>query len=87
MYSTDIPEWKISRTFEEHLQNMGKTLKKGCVRQPLLQVDSTCCPPDILHMKKGIISKLVNQLVNWAIVQNREDKLIDEMTRNKIHFR
>ena len=60
---------------------------KGCIRQPLLEVDASCCPPDILHMKKGIISKLVNQLVNWCVVQKRETQLLDEMKRHKIHFR
>ena len=65
----------------------GKKNNKGCIREPLLHVDSSSCPPDILHMKKGIISKLINQLVNWAVVQKREDKLMTEMKRNKIYFR
>ena len=69
-----------------HMMKDAET-NKGCIREPLLQVDSSSCPPDILHMKKGIISKLVNQLVNWSIVQHREDKLLQEMKRNKIHFR
>ena len=60
---------------------------KGYIREPLLKVDASSCPPDMLHMKKGIISKLVNQLVNWAIVQKREEKLMAEMKRHKIHFR
>ena len=85
---TDVSDWPIERTFENHMQSLRNSQNhQGCIRPPLLEVDSASCPPDILHMKKGIISKLVNQLVNWAVVQKRENYLIDEMKRNKIHFR
>ena len=60
--------------------------KKGCIQRPFMQIDPTCCPPDILHMKKGIISKLINQVVDWVILQGKEDKLIAQMKEHKIPF-
>ena len=85
---TDFTEWPISRNYNAHINMMNDTANnKGCIRQPLLQVDASCCPPDVLHMKKGIVTKLVNQLVNWAVVQNREHLLLAEIKKHKIHFR
>ena len=84
----DIDNWPVERNYHDHMKMLADAQNnKGCIREPLLELDSSCCPPDLLHMKKGIISKLVNQLVNWAIVQNRENKLLEEMTKHKIHFR
>ena len=51
-----------------------------------MRMDPKNCPPDILHMKKGIITKLVNQLVDWTMAQGNENKLIDQMKKNKIPF-
>ena len=58
----------------------------GCVRQPLIRFNAISCPPDMLHLKKGIITKLVSQLVEWALTQGAEDKLLDEMKFHKIPF-
>ena len=60
--------------------------KKGCIRKPVLQLEPTSCPPDLLHMKKGIILKLFNQLVDWVILQGKEKQLIDQMKLHKIPF-
>ena len=75
------------RNHDDHLKLLQETNNKGCIREPLLEINSQNCPPDLLHMKKGIISKLVTQLVNWSVVQKREQKLMDEMKKNKIQFR
>ena len=61
-------------------------LKKGCIRKPMIKLELTSCPPDLLHMKKGIISKLLNQLVDWVVVQGKERKLIEQMKEHKIPF-
>ena len=51
-----------------------------------MDIEPTCCPPDILHMKKGIISKLLNQVVDWVILQGKEEKLIGQMKEHRIPF-
>ena len=61
-------------------------MKKGCIRKPLLQIEPTSCPLDLLHMKKGIISKLLNQLVDWVVLQGKEKQLIQQMKQHKIPF-
>ena len=60
---------------------------KSCIRRPLLHVDATSCPPDLLHLKKGIISKLLTQLVDWTVLQGREQALMQQIKAAKIHFR
>ena len=61
-------------------------LKKGCIRKPAICLEPTSCPPDLLHMKKGIISKLLNQLVDWVVVQGKEKELVDQMKQHRIPF-
>ena len=63
-----------------------KTNKKGCIRTPLLDVPVCNSPPDMLHLRKCVISKLVTQLVDWALLQGKEETLINEMKANKIPF-
>ena len=63
-----------------------KKVRKGCIHKPVLQIEPTHCPPDLLHMKKGIISKLVNQLVDWVIIQRKERMLMQQMKEHKIPF-
>ena len=58
----------------------------GCVRRKAISIEPACCPPDILHIKKGIISKLLNQVVDWVILQGKEHKLIEQMKEHKIPF-
>ena len=59
---------------------------KGCIRKPAIVIDSDQCPPDMLHLKKDIISKLVNQLVDWTLLQHTEEALLCEMKKHKIPF-
>ena len=66
---------------------MKESDNKGCVHEPLLPIEPDHCPPDMLHMKKGIISKLLNQVVEWVVLQGREESLMNEMKVNKIPFR
>ena len=84
---TDKDAWPIDRTHDNHLrlQNQ-RNGHLGCIRKPLLALNSDCCPPDMLHLKKGIISKLINQLVDWVIIKKKEELLISEMQKNKIPF-
>ena len=60
--------------------------RKGCIRKPLIKVDASSCPPDMLHLKKGLITKLLNQVVDWSVIQGNEDKIIDQMREHKIPF-
>ena len=60
--------------------------KKGCVHKLVMNLEPTSCPPDFLHMKKGIITKLINQIVDWVILQGKEEKLIGQMKEHRIPF-
>ena len=62
------------------------TQNKSCIQKPVMNIEPSYCPPDILLIKKGIITKLVNQLVDWTLVQGNEKKLIEEMKKNRIPF-
>ena len=59
---------------------------QGCVRMPAMQINAAQCPPDMLHLQKGIISKLVSQLVDWTITQRKEQQLLAQMKIHKIPF-
>ena len=59
----------------------------GQVREPLLHIDAIDCPPDILHMRKAIYSKLLDQIVTFSICQKRQDALLAEMERIAVKFR
>ena len=84
---TDHRNWPIKRNYQKHLELMSKTAdKKGCIRIPVMKFDCDHYPPDMLHMKKGIISKLVDQLVDWTVIQGKEKSLVEEMKKHKIPF-
>ena len=77
----------MSRTKKKHLELLEKGSNcQGCICQPAIPFEAEQCPPDMLQMKKGIIMKLVNQVVDWAIVQNREEALLFEIKRHKIPY-
>ena len=81
------PEWIISRTYSEHMILMGDSRnKKGYICKPVMQLEPTSCPPDLLHMKKAIITKLMNQVVDWVILQGKEEQLIAQMKEHRIPF-
>ena len=85
--TSEFNEWPIERTYCEHLKLMcDSKLKKGCIRKPAMKLEPTSSPPDLLHMKKGIISKLLNQLVDWVVIQGKEKQLLDQMKKHKIPF-
>ena len=61
---TDVNQWTISRTKQERKMITGsKTVDTmGYVREPLLDIEPNQCVPDFLHMKKGVINRLLNQV-------------------------
>ena len=59
---------------------------QGCIQKPAIPFPADQGPPDMLHLKKGIISKLVNQLVDWSLLQHREEDLLCKMRNHKIPF-
>ena len=68
---------KKKRSVQERATLFGKEDNKGYKRKPLLDLDPWQCPPDLLHLKKGVISKCLNQV--FAIlsycIKLLEDKL------------
>ena len=54
--------WPIQRCLAQSELLLGKQTNKGYARQPLLLIEPTHCPPDHLHMRKGIIGKLFSQV-------------------------
>ena len=57
-------EWPMQRNLSEHRENMLSRNKRGCIKPSLTQIPPGCAPPDHLHMRKAIISKLFSQLTN-----------------------
>ena len=79
--------WPIQRTVELGSRLITHADKKGQIRQPLLKIDAINCPPDILHMQRAIYTKLLDQVIQFSINQNRKKKLEDEMDRIGVKFR
>ena len=78
-------EWGIQRNYDSHIENFdGCKVSKGCIWKPVMTFDAETCLPDMLHMKK--VTKLINQLVDWSILQKKEEVLINEMKFHKIPF-
>ena len=87
MFNSEYTSWKLEHNYRKHLElleNNGHS--QGCIRIPALPFDCENYMPDMLHMKKGIITKLVNQLVDWTLIQKREEALMSEMKKHKIPF-
>ena len=77
----------MERSYEKHLDLLKKGKEcKGCIQRPAMPLNCEHYPPDMLHLKKGIISKLVNQLVDWSLIQGRQQQLLQEMKSHKIPF-
>ena len=85
--SAGFTDWPIQRCLEDHMHNMREKNPKSCVREPLIKIEPQNCPPDILHMKKAIITKMLNQIVDWVLLQGKEEELLNQMRQNKIPFR
>ena len=80
-------DWGIQRNYDSHIENMeGCKISKGCICKPVMPFNAESCPPDMLHMKKGIITKLINQLVDWSVLQKKEEVLTNQMKIHKIPF-
>ena len=87
LFSLEHTTWTVARNYDKHMELLHKAGKsQGCVCEPALPFDAQQSPPDMLHLKKGIISKLLNQIVNWTLLQHREDYLLSEMKKHKIPF-
>ena len=54
--------WPIQRSLEQSEIYVGQQINKGYARPPLIRIEPTSCPPDHLHMRKGIIGKLFTQV-------------------------
>ena len=86
-FYTDHKAWDLERSYEKHMELIGKGSQcQGCIRPPAMPFDAEQYPPDMLHLKEGIILKLVNQVVDWTMIQHREKDLVAEMKRNRIPF-
>ena len=79
--------WRIQRTMDLATYLRTQDDPKGQVREPLLHIDAIDCPPDILHMRKAIYTKLFDQVVTFSICQKRQKNLILELERIGIKFR
>ena len=79
--------WTVTRDTNLSRHLLSQTNCMGQVREPLLHIDAIDCPPDILHMRKAVYSKLLDQIVTFSIAQKHQDKLLQEMARIGINFR
>ena len=57
----------------------------GYVNIPLISLEPKCCPPDILHMKKRIISRQINQVLEWVICQGKTEQFQNELKSKNIN--
>ena len=77
----------MERNYDKHVELLNTPSNcQGCIRNPAMAFNAEHSPPDMLHLKKGIISKLVNQLVEWMILQGKEHQLLGQMKKHKIPF-
>ena len=62
--------WPIQRSLHQSELLLGKQNNKGYARPPLIKLEPTQCPPDHLHMRKGIIGKLFSQVSTIVELSN-----------------
>ena len=79
--------WPIQRNREMREKLFGTRENKGYVKPPLLRIEPECCPPDHLHMRRSLIDRLLNQVIQWALQQDNEHKLLAEMKRIHLPFK
>ena len=79
--------WPIQRTKLLAQILISQLNKMGQIREPLLHLDSIDCPPDLLHMRRAIYAKLLDQVITFAIGQNRQKHVLDEMRRIGVKLR
>ena len=63
-YIIEKNQWEVSRNVAERNRCFGKepAHNLGYKRKPLLDLEPMQCPPDLLHLKKGVINKCLNQV-------------------------
>ena len=57
----------------------------GYINPPLIAIEPSLCPPDILHMKKRIISRQLDQVLEWVICQGKTEVFQQELISNNIN--
>ena len=79
--------WCIQRdkALAEHL--LKQTNKMGQIRKPSLCLDAINFPPDVLHMRRAVYAKLLDHVMVFAIGQQKENAVVQEMDRIGIKFR
>ena len=60
--------WPIQRNLYDHKILLQRRVKKGSIRKSLTGIEPTSSPPDHLHMRKGLISRLLNQVTDMCII-------------------
>ena len=77
--------WPIQRTLIRQTDLLGKSNCMGYVTVPLIHIEPKCCPPDILHMKKRILSRQIDQVLEWVICQGKTEIFQDELKSKNIN--
>ena len=54
--------WPIQRNLAEQQRHINKRVHKGYIRNSLIDIEPSCFPPDHLHLRKGLITRLFNQV-------------------------
>ena len=76
--------WKITRNKDRRSQLVGQTKHQGHINEPIVNIEPIRCPPDILHMKKRIIAKQLDQVLEWVICQGKTEEFKDELKAKNI---
>ena len=77
--------WNISRNRDRRKQLLGENIHKGYINEPIVDLDPIRCPPDILHMKKRIIAKQLDQVLEWVICQGKTEEFKDELKAKHVN--
>ena len=57
-----VGQWTLDRSNAKREELKGTKNPKGYVRDSLIHLEATSCPPDLLHLTNGVISKQFNQV-------------------------
>ena len=77
--------WPIQRSLQRQQELIGKSQPMGYINPPLIAIEPSLCPPDILHMKKRIISRQLDQVLEWVICQGKTEIFQQELISNNIN--
>ena len=66
---SEIKKRKLIRSNVKWTKLLGSKNPKGYMRPPLIHLNAQYCPPDLLHLTKGVILKQIEQVTCKLLTQ------------------